>query len=94
MKKKKNLVLIPGGFEEGSITQFNKDRIYIKCRKGFIKYAIKYGYTIYPVFTFNETKTYSTIDILLNFRVWLNKFKIPGTLYYGLYGYPLAPDYK
>lgn len=46
--------VLPGGFEEATITSNNENRVYIKKRKGFIKYALKYGTTIYPVFTFGE----------------------------------------
>ena len=45
------------------------------------------------MFTFNETRLYKTINVFYSFRIWLNKLKIPGDLFYGQYGYPLAPDH-
>lgn len=45
------------------------------------------------MFTFNETRLYKTINVFYSFRIWLNKLKIPGALFYGQYGYPLAPDH-
>lgn len=85
MKNGKNIKFVPGGFEEATLTHCEKERVFLKDRKGFIKYAIKFGYTLYPVYTFNENKIYYTINILEGFRLWLNKFKIPGTLFYGDY---------
>jgi len=67
------------------------ERVYINDRKGFIKYALQYGYTIYPSYTFNENKIYSTFNYLESFRLWLNKFKCPGTIFCGKYG--LWPRY-
>jgi len=86
MKKGKNIRFLPGGFEEATLTDSRKDRVYIKERKGFIKYALRYGYTLYPSYTFNENKIFNTINILEGFRLWLNKFKIPGTICYSKYG--------
>jgi len=86
MKKGKNIRFVPGGFEEATITNSTKDRVYIKERKGFIKYALEYGYTLYPSYTFNENKIYNTINVFEGLRLFLNKFKIPGTIFYGKYG--------
>ena len=54
MKKGKNVALVPGGFEEATLACKHENRLYIKKRKGFIKYALKHGTTLYPVFTFGE----------------------------------------
>lgn len=78
---------LPGGFEEATLTHNEKERIYIKDRKGFIKYSLQYGYTIYPCYTFNENKIYWTINWFENFRLLLNKFKCPGTIFYGKFGF-------
>lgn len=60
LENKKNVSLVPGGFEEATLTTNNEYRLFIRNRKGFIKYAMKYGYKIYPVFIFKES-TYNTI---------------------------------
>ena len=54
MKQGKNLGLVPGGFEEASLTNNDKEQIYIKNRKGFIKYALQNNYTVYPTYNFGE----------------------------------------
>jgi hypothetical protein len=41
-----NIALLPGGFEEATIYAYGQHRVYIKDRKGFIKMALKYGYTV------------------------------------------------
>jgi len=87
MRKGKNIRFMPGGFEEATLTNPEKDRVYIKERKGFIKYALQCGYRIYPSYTFNENKVYNTINAFEGFRLWLNKFKFPGTIFYGKYGW-------
>lgn len=71
------------------------DRYYTlyKEHKGFIKYAMQYDYKIRPVFVFNENKAYNTIDKFYKFRLFLNKLKMGGTLFYSKYILPIPnPD--
>jgi len=77
-----NIGLVPGGFEEATLTSKDELRIFIKNRKGFIKYALENNYTIRPILTLNEHQAFWTFDYLLDFRLWLNKFKFPGILYF------------
>ena len=78
----KNISFLPGGFEEATITNYWKDRVFIKNRKGFIKYALEYGYKIYPVYSFGENKLYFTINVFEKLRLMINKLKIPGALFF------------
>ncbi|CEG37257.1 diacylglycerol o [Plasmopara halstedii] len=78
-----NLCLMPGGFEDATLYVRGKHRVYIKQRFGFIKLALQYGYKVHPVYTFGEEYAYYTFPYLLNFRLKLNEFKIPGTLFFG-----------
>lgn len=48
MAKGANLALLPGGFEEATVYKRNAFRIYIRKRTGFIVYALRYGYKLYP----------------------------------------------
>ena len=82
LKKGQSIGLVPGGFEEATITVQNQLRVFIKERKGFIKYALQHNYTIYPVLSLSEHKFFSTFPYLLKLRLWLNKFKIPAVLYW------------
>lgn len=87
MSSGENIGLIPGGFEEATIYKRNRYRLFLKNRKGFIKYALMYGYSIQPCFVFGEEKTYWQLDLgSLGFEkvaLWLNHFKIPTTLFLG-----------
>lgn len=57
----KNISLIPGGYEEATITNPKVFRIFIKKRKGFIKMALKHGYKICPVLNLGEHQIYKTV---------------------------------
>lgn len=81
-----NIALIPGGFEEATLYRRNRFRVFLKKRKGFIKYALQYGYSIQPCFVFGEEKTFWQLDMGTYFEkisLWLNRFKIPTTLFIG-----------
>ena len=80
-----NLSFSPGGFEEATISDHRRDRVYVKNRKGFVKYALEYGYKIYPSYTFNENKAYYTFNGFEKIRLWFNKFKIPAAIFMGKY---------
>lgn len=92
MKKGKNIMFIPGGFEEATLTDYRKDRVFIKERKGFIKYALEYGYKVHPIYTFGENKIFYTINLFEKFRLFLNRYKIPGVFFYGKYLFMPNPD--
>ncbi|KAL4472268.1 hypothetical protein ABPG72_011629 [Tetrahymena utriculariae] len=87
MKKGQNIGLLPGGFEEATLTSTQENRVYIKNRKGFIKYALQYGYTVYPSYGFGENKCYYTIEKFLSFRLLLNKLKLVGAYFISKYGW-------
>lgn len=84
--------MVPGGFEEATITSTQELRIFIESRKGFIKYALKYGYKIRPVLILKEHQILCTFDHLTNFRLFLNKFKIPMTIFWNRFGLLFPPN--
>lgn len=88
MESEKNVALLPGGFEDATVMQYGKERIFLANRKGFVKFALRYGYRVQPIYTFGESQTYLTCSWFTDFRLWLNKFKIPLPL---VFGDPLAP---
>lgn len=59
--------------------------LYLRNRKGFIKYALKYNYKIQPVFTFGENKTYYTWHRFKKIGLILNKLKLPGIIFWSKY---------
>ena len=80
-----NIGLIPGGFEEASLYQRHHHRVYLRNRKGFIKYALQYGYQIQPLYVFGEELTYWQYNFPQSIAFWMNKYKIPATLFIGKY---------
>lgn len=90
MKKKKTIGMLPGGFEEATITTPKELRIFIENRKGFIKYALKYGYTIRPAIVLKEHQLFNTLDYFTSFRLFLNKLKMPAVIFWSRFG-PLMP---
>jgi len=92
MQQGRNLALIPGGFEEATLQEQGVERVVLKDRKGFIKYALRFGYRVHPVYTFGECDTYWTYNGLKCLRVWLNQFKIPSVVFWGTPLMPLFPS--
>jgi 2-acylglycerol O-acyltransferase 2 len=85
MKSGHNIAFLPGGFEEATLTTYDRERVFIKNRKGFIKYALDYGYKIYPCYTFGENRLFYTLNLMEQFRLMLNRFKLPGTFFFSKY---------
>ena len=85
--------LIPGGFSEATITCVGKERIFVKDRKGFIKYALRAGYSLTPVYVFGESDLYHNPQGLWTFRLYLNTlyFQLPAVVPFGYALAPLAP---
>lgn len=83
MRTGQNVCLMPGGFEEATLYERGKHRVYIKQRFGFIKLALQHGYKVHPVYTFGEEYAYYTFPYLLKLRLKLNEFKMPGVLFFG-----------
>ncbi|EEY54870.1 diacylglycerol O-acyltransferase, putative [Phytophthora infestans T30-4] len=84
MRTGQNLCLLPGGFEEATLYQRGKHRVYIQKRFGFIKLALQHGYDIYPAYTFGEEYTYHAFPYLQWLRLQLNRFRIPGVIFFGI----------
>lgn len=56
MKKQESFGIVAGGFNEASQFARNQERVYLRKRKGFIKYALQYGYKVcQPVCTYAYT---------------------------------------
>ena len=98
MKNNISFGVTPGGFYEIGYFQYGKDIAFIKEKKGFIKYALKYGYNVYPAYTFGECNTYKTFNIFGTGKLmkFMSKMHIPSTLFYGECGliFPLMPFKK
>lgn len=91
MSQGRNLAIIPGGFEDATLHEYGKNRTCMKPRKGLVKYALQHGYALTPIYSFGESQTYHTFTWLLKWRLWLNKFSIPGVLFFGNPLLPIFP---
>jgi hypothetical protein len=94
MKKRHNIALLPGGFEEATISCSTADRVYIKSRKGWVKYALQHGYSITPVYNFGERECYANLQWLMPLRLWLSTKGLPGILPWGRWFCPILPRDK
>jgi len=89
--ERKNVAFVPGGFEDATYMVYGEDSTAMRSRTGFIKYALQGGYRLHPCYTFGECKSFYTSSAFLKFRLWLNKFGIPGVIFFGLPWLPLLP---
>ncbi|KAF4730527.1 hypothetical protein FOZ63_008685, partial [Perkinsus olseni] len=79
---------------EATITCPGTDRIYLNNgRKGFVRYALREGYSLTPVYGFGETDTFSNVQGMWGFRYWLNSgtFEIPAVWGLGHWLCPILP---
>ena len=77
--------------EDATLHTFGKHRTMMSPRKGLVKYALQHGYALTPIYTFGESETYRTFTPLLHFRLWLNRYAIPGVVFCGWWLLPLFP---
>ena len=91
-KGERSLILVPGGYEEAVFTQKGFERLFLKTRLGFVKYAMRYGYTLTPVYAYGENDLYACISIASRLRDWFAAYKIPLMVFYGHSAMPLMPN--
>jgi len=92
MKKGESpLMMVPGGFHEATITCPGHERVFLKHRKGFVKYALRYGYDLVPVYTIGEADLMANAQGGWGWRFWLNGLGIPAVLPFGFPLFPLFP---
>lgn len=87
----RSLILVPGGYEEAVMTQNGFERLYLDRRMGFVKYAMRYGYTLTPVNAYGENDLYVCVPIADSVRSFLAQYKLPFAIFYGDTRFPLMP---
>lgn len=85
------LMLVPGGFHEATISCPGHERVFLKNRKGFVKYALRYGYDLVPVYTIGESDLAANVQGGWGWRFFLNNLGIPAVLPWGCAWLPLFP---
>ena len=91
MQAGRNLAILPGGFEEATLFEYGLHRVAMKKRKGIIKYALQHGYTLHPIYTFGECRSYVTFTRLKSLRLWLNAHQLPCVAFWGDWRVPIFP---
>jgi len=71
--KKYSLFVLPGGMDEQIITEHQKEKIYLKNRKGFIRLALQKGVPVVPVYVFGTSDHYTTSSVWFGVRHWVMK---------------------
>jgi 2-acylglycerol O-acyltransferase 2 len=94
MRRGADIALIPGGFEEASLYQHGRHKLYLRDRAGFIKMALQHGYDIVPMYTFGEEKSYYNLPGLESLRLALNRWQIPGVVPIGKFGLMPFSDHR
>ena len=70
--------ILPGGMEEVALYSRGRDRVFIRKRAGFIKYALQHGYNLQPAFTCGESDIYASLQHPLYRRLCLFTLKHAG----------------
>ncbi|GMH73989.1 hypothetical protein TrST_g6649 [Triparma strigata] len=90
-----NISIIPGGFHSAALFQRNKFRCFVMKRKGFVKYALQFGYKLRPCFSFGEEKTYYTLNAFEKLRMkLLANNNMPPVIFLGKYGVLPCDDFE
>lgn len=89
-----SLMLVPGGIAE--MLEFDptgtSEVVFLRNRQGFIKFALKNGLTLVPVYGFGENQTFKRYTSLKWLRVFLSrKLRVTLQLFKGRWGTPIMP---
>mmetsp|Transcript_16975 Transcript_16975/g.39180 ORF Transcript_16975/g.39180 Transcript_16975/m.39180 type:complete len:432 (+) Transcript_16975:54-1349(+) len=63
--------ILPGGMEEVALYTKGRERVFLKKRAGFIKYALQHGYLVQPAYTFGECDLYTSLTAGASGRLWM-----------------------
>jgi 2-acylglycerol O-acyltransferase 2 len=87
LKEKLSILVIPGGEREQLATEYQRDKVFLKKRLGFIRLALKYQVPIIPTYVFGCVDLYKTSSFAFRFREWLvENLGICIPIFWGEYG--------
>lgn len=87
-----SLIVLPGGEAEQIRTIYEKERVYLKNRKGFLKLAMRKSVPVVPVYVFGASDYYETSSAWLGLRLWLVKnLGVCIPFAFGMWGSILCP---
>eukprot|EP00434_Breviolum_minutum_P003622 symbB.v1.2.003190.t1/scaffold158.1/size292703/3 len=89
LKKKRSLMVIPGGEQEQIRTVEGKEEVFLKKRLGFIKLALEQQAAVVPCYAFGCVDLYATYTkLFFSPREWLRKtFGVCIPVYRGAFGF-------
>jgi len=91
-KKKMPFGMVVGGSEEVALHIRGRERLFLKERAGFLKYAMQFGYKIIVAYNFGESDLYTNASLLRPLNMWLvRKFGFVVPVFWGRWWCPLLP---
>lgn len=90
--QKMSFGIVVGGSEEVAIHIRGRERLFLKRRAGFLKYALQHGYKVVVAYNFGESDLYSNVSLLRPLNLWLVKrlgFVFP--IFWGRWWCPILP---
>ena len=91
MKKGDRVAIIPGGYQEATVFEYGKHILYQRNR-GWVKYALQYGYTVVPIYSFGDELSFYNFKWFKDFRLWVNSFKILLVFFISKFGFLPDPN--
>ena len=91
LARRANVALLPGGFEEATLYERGRHAVFVKRRRGFVKYALQAGAQLHPVYVFGEEETFHALRALKAARLALCAWKVPAVLFWGAPAAPFLP---
>jgi 2-acylglycerol O-acyltransferase 2 len=92
LKKGCSIFVLPGGEAEQIRSMYQKERVYLKNRKGFVKLAMRNNVPVVPSYVFGASDYYYTSNAFFKIRQWLQKsFGICIPLAVGMFGSAFCP---
>ena len=61
LRARSDFGILPGGMEEVALYARGRERVYLRRRAGFIKYALQHGYLLLLAYTFGECDVYNSL---------------------------------
>ena len=87
------VVVYVGGIAELFKSSRKEERLYLSKRKGFVKYALRYGVDIIPIYFFGNT---DVLTVVKNGPIahMSRKLQMSVTYFWGKYNLPIPRDEK
>ncbi|CAE8623074.1 unnamed protein product [Polarella glacialis] len=91
-KKNMSFGIVVGGSEEVALHIRGRERLFLRGRAGFLKYALQFGYKIIVAYNFGESDLYQNVSLFEPLNMWLVKklgFVLP--IFWGRWWCPMLP---